>query len=59
MVFGDYHNDIEMLKEANFSFAMQNAHQDIINIANYTTDNSNDDFGVEKTLELLIKSNAK
>jgi hydroxymethylpyrimidine pyrophosphatase-like HAD family hydrolase len=48
-----------MLKEANFSFAMQNAHQDIINIANYTTDNSNDDFGVEKTLELLIKSNAK
>ena len=59
MVFGDYHNDIEMLKEANFSFAMQNAHQDIINIANYITDNSNDDFGVEKTLELLIKSNAK
>ena len=59
MVFGDYHNDIEMLKEANFSFAMQNAHQDIINIANYTTDNGNDNLGVEKTLELLIKSNTK
>ena len=59
MVFGDYHNDIEMLKEANFSFAMQNAHQDIIKISNYTTDNGNDDFGVEKTLELLIKSNTK
>tara|TARA_B100000767_G_C19639019_1_gene481699 strand:+ start:68 stop:883 length:816 start_codon:yes stop_codon:yes gene_type:complete len=59
MVFGDYHNDIEMLKEADFSFAMQNAHKDIINITNYTTDTGNDDLGVEKTLEILIKSNIK
>jgi len=58
MVFGDYHNDIEMLKEADFSFAMQNAHKDIIEIANYTAE-SNDCFGVEKILNLLIKSNAK
>ena len=56
MVFGDYHNDIEMLKEADFSFAMKNAHKDIIEIANYTTD-SNDNFGVEKILNLLIKGN--
>ena len=55
MVFGDYHNDIEMLKEADFSFAMKNAHEDITEIANYTTD-SNDCFGVEKILNLLIKS---
>lgn len=54
LVFGDYHNDIEMLKEADFSFAMKNAHKDITEIANYTTD-SNDNFGVEKILELLVK----
>ena len=54
LAFGDYHNDIEMLQEANFSFAMQNAHKDITQIANYTTD-SNDNFGVENVLKLIIK----
>jgi len=54
MVFGDYHNDIEMLQEADFSFAMKNAHKDIKEIANYTTD-SNDNFGVEKILKQLLK----
>lgn len=54
VVFGDYHNDIEMLQEADFSFAMKNAHKDIKEIANYTTD-SNDNFGVEKILKQLLK----
>ena len=54
LVFGDYHNDIEMLKEAHFSFSMKNAHKDITEIANYATE-SNDDFGVEKILALLVK----
>ncbi|KGL58596.1 Cof-type HAD-IIB family hydrolase [Polaribacter sp. Hel1_85] len=57
MVFGDYHNDIEMLKEANFSFSMKNAHKDITKLANYSTE-SNDNLGVEKILNLLIKSNS-
>lgn len=57
MVFGDYHNDIEMLKEADFSFAMENAHKDIKKIANYTT-KSNDDFGVESVLDKLVKVNS-
>ena len=56
LVFGDYHNDIEMLKEADFSFAMKNAHEDITKIANYTTE-SNDHFGVERILSDLIKNN--
>ena len=55
MVFGDYHNDIEMMLEADFSFAMKNAHKDIKEIANYTTE-SNDNFGVEKILKKLIES---
>lgn len=55
MVFGDYHNDIEMIEEADFSFAMKNAHKDITALANYATE-SNDNFGVETILEKLVAS---
>ena len=55
MVFGDYHNDIEMMQEADFSFAMKNAHQDIKNLAKFSTD-SNDNLGVELILEKLISN---
>lgn len=55
MVFGDYHNDIEMMQEANFSFAMKNAHKDIKKLAKHATE-SNDNFGVERILEKLIQS---
>ena len=55
MVFGDYHNDIEMMQEAGFSFAMKNAHKDITELADFSTE-SNDDFGVERVLEKLIAS---
>ena len=55
MVFGDYHNDIEMMQEAHFSFAMKNAHKDIKELANYETE-SNNNFGVERVLEKLIAS---
>jgi Cof subfamily protein (haloacid dehalogenase superfamily) len=53
MVFGDYHNDIEMMQESDLSFAMENAHKDIKEIAKYTT-KSNDNFGVEVILEELV-----
>lgn len=55
LVFGDYHNDIEMMQEAGLSFAMENAHKDIKKIAKYST-KSNNDFGVETILEQLINS---
>ncbi|UAM98441.1 HAD family hydrolase [Polaribacter litorisediminis] len=55
MVFGDYHNDIEMMLEADFSFAMKNAHKDITELAKYATE-SNDNFGVEIILEKLVKN---
>lgn len=53
MVFGDYNNDLEMLGKAKFSFAMENAHQNVLKAANYKT-TSNDNFGVEAILEKLI-----
>lgn len=56
MVFGDYNNDLEMLGKAKYSFAMANAHANILEVANYKT-TSNDDFGVERILEQLLKVN--
>jgi len=57
MVFGDYHNDLEMLALADFSFAMGNAHPDIVEAANFQT-TSNDDFGVERVLGRLLEAHA-
>ena len=48
-------NDIEMLKRASFSFAMENAHQNVKDTANYKT-KSNDEFGVEVILKELIRA---
>jgi Cof subfamily protein (haloacid dehalogenase superfamily) len=55
MVFGDYNNDIGMLKLARFSFAMKNAHPNVLQIANYQT-KSNTEEGVEYILDKLLKS---
>lgn len=54
MAFGDYNNDIEMLKLAKYSYAMENAHPMVKEVANYTT-KSNDDNGVESILEQLLE----
>lgn len=58
LVFGDYHNDIEMMQEAQFSFAMKNAHEDIKKIATNTTE-SNNNFGVEVILEQLLNTKSR
>lgn len=55
IVFGDYNNDLEMLGKAKYSFAMENAHTNVLKAANYKTA-SNDAFGVELVLEKLISS---
>ena len=53
LVFGDYHNDIEMMQQSGISVAMKNAHQDIKELATITTE-SNDNYGVESILEQLL-----
>ncbi|WP_103865765.1 MULTISPECIES: HAD family hydrolase [Aquimarina] len=55
MVFGDYNNDFEMMGRATYSFAMQNAHPNIKEAANYST-KSNNDNGVEYMLHKMIKA---
>jgi len=52
MVFGDYLNDVEMMNEAHFSFAMENAHPEVKRAAKFVT-RSNDDRGVLSILEQL------
>jgi Cof subfamily protein (haloacid dehalogenase superfamily) len=54
LVFGDYHNDIEMMQQSGVSVAMQNGHQDIKDLATITTE-SNDNYGVELVLEKLLE----
>lgn len=53
MVFGDYMNDIEMLKLAKYSFAMENAHPNVKEVANYEAP-SNDNDGVIQVLKQLL-----
>ncbi|MEO0527257.1 MAG: HAD family hydrolase [Bacteroidota bacterium] len=55
LVFGDYNNDLEMLAMADYSFAMANAHPNVLEAAKYTT-LSNDENGVERILEKLLES---
>jgi len=55
MVFGDYMNDIEMLKLAKYSFAMENAHPNVKKVANYNAE-SNDNDGVIQVLKKLINN---
>ena len=57
MVFGDYNNDLEMLALGKYSYAMANAHPNVKKVAKYQTV-SNDDFGVERILEKLLRSSS-
>lgn len=52
--FGDYLNDIEMMKVCKYSFAMKNAHPKLKEAAAYIAD-SNDQDGVAKVIEKYFK----
>lgn len=55
MVFGDYNNDLEMIDQAYFSYAMENAHKNVKQAARFET-KSNNNAGVEFVLEKLIQA---
>ncbi len=54
MVFGDYLNDLEMMQEAYFSYAMENAHADIKEVSRFQT-KSNIHNGVGLILNEMLK----
>lgn len=52
MVFGDYLNDLEMMQQAYFSYAMANGHPEVKGVARFIAKNNNED-GVIEVLERL------
>lgn len=56
MAFGDYMNDIEMLKNSKYSYAMANAHPSVKETASYTA-SSNDNFGVLQIVRNYLDNN--
>lgn len=58
MAFGDFNNDIEMLRLAHFSYAMENAHENVKKTAKYATKSNNED-GVEHILQELLAAKSK
>jgi Cof subfamily protein (haloacid dehalogenase superfamily) len=53
MVFGDYLNDLEMMQQASYSYAMENAHPEIKKAARFLA-KTNDDNGVCIVLEQML-----
>ncbi|WP_373898134.1 HAD family hydrolase [Haloimpatiens sp. FM7315] len=55
MVFGDNYNDLDMFKAAKYSYAMENACEEVKSKANYIAESNNDD-GVYKVIKNYITS---
>lgn len=53
MVFGDYLNDLEMLQNAYYSYAMANAHPQLKEVARFSA-KSNDENGVIEKIKEII-----
>ena len=53
MVFGDYLNDLEMMQQAYFSYAMENAHPDVKKVSNFLA-KSNEENGVTVVLQQML-----
>jgi len=53
LVFGDYLNDLEMMQNAGHSYAMKNAHPDIIKASKFVTELDNNENGVLETIRSL------
>lgn len=53
MVFGDYLNDLEMLDAADWSFAMANAHPEVVRRARHLAPSNNED-GVLRTISRVL-----
>lgn len=54
MVFGDYLNDLEMMGSGYYSYAMENAHDDLKKVSRFMA-HSNDNNGVVKAIKEVMK----
>lgn len=55
MVFGDFYNDISMLKEAHYSYVMENSNEDMKQYGNFIAP-SNREHGVIKVIDEMLNS---
>lgn len=53
MAFGDYLNDVEMLNNAYYSFAMSNAHESVKKAANFMTGSNDDNSVIHEILKSI------
>lgn len=54
MVFGDFPNDFEMMQMGAHSYAMKNAHPEILKIAKNITEKDNNENGVLETIKKVL-----
>ena len=54
MAFGDGYNDLELLAQADYSFAMRNAFEEVKNAARFIT-GTNDENAVMETIGHILK----
>jgi Cof subfamily protein (haloacid dehalogenase superfamily) len=58
MAFGDTYNDIEMLQAVEYSYIVENAHEEMKRYAKFITE-TNDNFGVIKVIDKVIQNQKK
>ncbi len=58
MAFGDGLNDIELLEQADYSFAMRNAFDETKAVAKFIT-GQNNESAVMKTIQLMLELQVK
>lgn len=54
VVFGDFLNDFEMMEISANSYAMKNAHPEILKISKFTTEFDNNENGVTATIKKIL-----
>ena len=54
LVFGDFLNDLEMMQTGKYSYAMRNAHPEIIKTSRFVTGFDNNHWGVSRTIRELV-----
>lgn len=57
MVFGDYLNDLELMESGYYSYAMENAHEDLKKVSRFIAKKNTENGVVEAIKEVVLKSN--
>lgn len=55
MVFGDFYNDVEMLKKAHYSFVMENANEDMKQYGNFIAKKNTENGVIDAIEEYILK----